>query len=80
MDELYRYESRDGKYSVQVHDDFMRECPDCGEVKPISAFGFRMMSPGQFRDQPKCSPCRGRKKEEEDVSEQDAEPVGVPPK
>ncbi|RYQ02696.1 hypothetical protein PG22506_0323 [Bifidobacterium pseudolongum subsp. globosum] len=36
----------------------MRECPHCGELKPIEEFGFRDMGDGEIRNQSWCIDCR----------------------
>lgn len=35
-----------------------RSCPNCGEEKPLSAFGYRNMGDGTIRNQSWCKACR----------------------
>ena len=35
-----------------------RICPNCGEEKPLSDFGFRNMGDGEIRNQSWCKDCR----------------------
>jgi predicted RNA-binding Zn-ribbon protein involved in translation (DUF1610 family) len=35
-------------------------CPKCGERKPISKFGYRMMTSGEVRNQSWCYKCRSK--------------------
>lgn len=35
-----------------------RECPNCGETKPLSDFGYRNMGNGEIRNQSWCKECR----------------------
>ena len=35
-----------------------RECPKCGQTKPLSEFGWRNMGGGVIRNQSYCSKCR----------------------
>ena len=35
-----------------------RICPNCGQEKPLSDFGFRQMGDGQVRNQSWCKDCR----------------------
>lgn len=37
--------------------DFLKECPNCGEIKPSEAFGLRETLD---RDQSYCKDCRGQ--------------------
>lgn len=39
-----------------------RVCPNCGEEKPISEFGYRRMKPGdgEIRNQSWCKECRSK--------------------
>lgn len=36
----------------------IRECPNCGEEKPLSDFGYRDMGDGNIRNQSWCKECR----------------------
>lgn len=36
-----------------------RICPNCGQEKPLSDFGFRKMGNGDVRNQSWCTDCRG---------------------
>ena len=35
-----------------------RVCPNCGEEKPLSEFGYRNMGDGNIRNQSWCKSCR----------------------
>ena len=39
-----------------------RECPKCGERKPISEFGYRDMGNDIIRNQSWCKNCRSQNK------------------
>ena len=36
----------------------IRECPNCGESKALSSFGYRNMGNGKVRNQSWCRSCR----------------------
>ncbi len=36
----------------------VRTCPNCGETKPLSEFGYRNMGNDEIRNQSWCKKCR----------------------